>query len=154
MLLLVFLICGFERFVTRGVQKRDKNLANLFSWPPKKVVTYLRRFFFFLPRRPLTGRRVALSHHVATWRTVVRSAAARRGPLSCRGHGTGMGAATHPVRDLGPTGSGLCRGQGAHLGVGVASPVFTHAGSQPFRGRDTVCRLWAGSKPAPCQPVF
>jgi hypothetical protein len=34
------------RFVTRGVQKRDKKLAENFPQPPKKVVGYLRHFFF------------------------------------------------------------------------------------------------------------
>jgi hypothetical protein len=45
----------FGRFVTRGVQKRDKKKSreNLLSSFQKKELTYLRHFFFFLSRPPL-----------------------------------------------------------------------------------------------------
>jgi hypothetical protein len=39
----------FGRFVTRGVQKRDKTNRGDFPQPPKKVLTYLRHYFFCAP---------------------------------------------------------------------------------------------------------
>jgi hypothetical protein len=39
----------FGRFITRGVQKRDKKIAGMFPQLPKKVLTYLRNFFFHAP---------------------------------------------------------------------------------------------------------
>jgi hypothetical protein len=43
----------FGRFVTRGVQKRDKKIARKSPQLPKKAVTYLRHFIFIFFAAPL-----------------------------------------------------------------------------------------------------
>jgi hypothetical protein len=52
--LLDFLNRVFGRFVTRGVQKRDKQNHGKFSAAAKKVLTYLRHLF--LPTPPLVAK--------------------------------------------------------------------------------------------------
>jgi hypothetical protein len=54
----IFFYRVFGRFVTRGVQKRDKKkIARKSPQLPKKVLTYLRHFFFFFRGPPCPGSR-------------------------------------------------------------------------------------------------